>query len=92
MTAPKVGAPDTTAAGVAASQAQGQITDNTVIVGDCEDERKQQSTLAARLALRKYTLHELACGGFLIARWDRTAHCSDLGAVVAFLRRLGGQP
>ena len=52
--------------------------------------RKAQTTLAALLALRGYSLHELACGGFLVARWDRTLHCSDLAGVRAFYERLGG--
>ena len=88
MTAPNVGAPDT-AAGVA-GQARGQITNDTGIVGQPDAERKEVATLAARLAFKGFSLHELAGGGFLIARWDRTAHCSDLRAVAGFLRRVGG--
>ena len=36
-------------------------------------------------------LDDSAGGGFLISRWDRTAHCSDLGAVAGFLRRIEGE-
>ena len=43
-----------------------------------------------RAALAGYTLHELACGGFLVAKWDRTAHCRNLRAVAAFVRLVGG--
>jgi hypothetical protein len=88
MSGPNEGAPDT-AAGVA-GQAPGDRTESTAIVGQPDAERKEVATLAARLALRKFSLHELACGGYLIARWDRTVHCSDLQAVAAFLRRIGG--
>lgn len=52
--------------------------------------QKRLASGRAHLALKSYSLHELACGGFLIARWDRTTQCSDLGAVAAFLRRIGG--
>ena len=68
---------------------QGKTADASIIGHDA-DERKTLSTLAALLARKGYSLHELACGGFLIARFDRTAHCSDLGAVRAFYDRLGG--
>ena len=66
-------------------------TTNSSIIGHPDTERKAVATLAARLAFMGFSLHELACGGFLIARWDRTAHCSDLHAVAAFLRRVEGQ-
>ena len=61
---------------------------------DCAEDlaqRKEQARLGAHLARKGYSLHELAGGAFLIARWDRTAHCSDLRAVAGFLRRIGGQ-
>lgn len=63
---------------------------NSVIVADLDAGRKNYTTLQARLALRGYALHELSCGGYLIGRHDTTAHCSDLGAVAQFLRRIGG--
>jgi hypothetical protein len=37
-----------------------------------------------------YSVHELACGGYLVARWDRTLHCSDLAVVRQFYSRIGG--
>ena len=61
---------------------------------DCAEDlaqRKELARLGAHLALAGFNLHELAGGAFLIARWDRTAHCSDLRAVAGFLRRIGGQ-
>ena len=60
---------------------------------DCAEDlaqRKEQARLAAHLALAGFSLHELAGGGFLVAKWDRTAHCCDLRAVAGFLRRIGG--
>ena len=53
-------------------------------------QEKLRATLAAHLALKGYALHELSCGGYLISRWDRTSHCSDLGAVHGFVRRVLG--
>ncbi len=52
--------------------------------------QKRLASIRVHLALKSHSLHELTCGGLLIARWDRAAHCSDLGAVAAFLRRIGG--
>ena len=51
---------------------------------------KQLSTLRASLALKGYSLHELSCDGYLIARWNLTHHAPDLRAVGAFLRQIGG--
>ena len=50
---------------------------------------KRFATLAALLALKGYSLHALAGGGYLIARWDRTNHCSDLAQCRDFARRMG---
>ena len=85
MTAPDVRTPPARGANAEDTRA------NDTIVAPEDAERKEQARLAALLALAGgFSLHELACGGFLIARWDRTAHCSDLGQVAAFLRRIGG--
>ena len=58
----------------------------------CELEQgsKHFSTLRASLALKGYSLHELSCDGYLIARWNLTRHAPDLRAVGAFLRQIGG--
>ena len=45
--------------------------------------------LIAQLALRGYAVYEIE-SGFLIARWDRTLHCSNLGQVRAFHARISG--
>lgn len=47
-------------------------------------------TLQAQLALRGFALYELGEGGYLISRWDRTAHLDDLRGVRTFLDRVGG--
>jgi hypothetical protein len=58
----------------------------------CELEQgcKRFNTLRASLALKGYSLHELSCDGYLIARWNLTRHAPDLRAVGAFLRQIGG--
>lgn len=52
---------------------------------------KRFATLQALLALRGFQLIALSCGGFLICRWDRSAHAPDLRGVEAFLERVGGK-
>lgn len=47
-------------------------------------------TLRASLALKGYSLSELSCDGYLIARWSLTRQAPDLRAVGAFLRQIGG--
>lgn len=51
---------------------------------------KAPGAITARLMAKGYSLHELACGGYLVARWDRTLHCSDLAGVRQFYSRIGG--
>ena len=48
------------------------------------------ASLRAKLAEKGYSLSELACGGFLIARWNLTRNAPDLRSVGRFLRLLGG--
>lgn len=61
------------------------------IVGDGTGVDKKFATLAAHLALKGFALHRLTCGGYLIARWDRTAYAPDLRGVSAFLDRTEGR-
>jgi|KBSSwiStaDraftv2_1062776.scaffolds.fasta_scaffold4882005_2 hypothetical protein len=51
---------------------------------------KRFSTLQALLAMRGFQLIALSCGGFLICRWDRSAHAPDMRGVQAFYERIGG--
>lgn len=69
-------------------QAQEKL--RAIDTADNAGERKEFTTLAALLAIKGFSLYELSCGGYLIARWDRTAHCSDLAQVRAFHARIGG--
>ena len=48
------------------------------------------ASLRAKLGERGYSLSELSCGGFLIARWNLTRNAPDLRAVGRFLRLIGG--
>ena len=58
--------------------------------GQADDEQRTPFTsLRDRLALSGYSLHELSCDGYLIARWNLTRHAPDLRAVGAFLRQIG---
>ena len=47
-------------------------------------------SLRERLAEKGYSLSELSCGGYLIARWNLTRNAPDLRAVGRFLRLIGG--
>ena len=59
---------------------------------ELEQGNKRFSTLSASLALKGFSLHELSCDGYQIARWNLTRHAPDLRAVGAFLRVVGGAP
>ena len=48
------------------------------------------ASLRAKLAEKGYSLSELSCGGYLIARWNLTRNAPDLRAVGRFLRLIGG--
>ena len=86
MSRPHVEAPDSGATG----QAQGYSTTDTAIVGDDTAHSKRFATLQALLAIRGFQLIALSCGGFLICRWDRSAHAPDLRGVEAFYERVSG--
>ena len=82
MTAPDVRTPS-------ARRAHAENQNATIVTdGTCLD--KWFATLDTQLALKGYSLYSLAGGGFLVAKWNRTAHCSDLCAVAQFLRLIGG--
>ncbi len=54
------------------------------------DEQDHFASLRAKLACSGYSLSELSCGGFLIARWNLTRNAPDLRSVGHFLRLVGG--
>lgn len=68
-----------------------QCSTDEHIVGDDPGSSKRFVTLQALLAIRGFQLIALSCGGFLICRWDRSAHAPDLRGVEAFLERVGGK-
>lgn len=71
---------------VAAAQGiDGHWPSGKQIVADLMDRDKRFSTLAAHLAFRGYSLHPLSCGGYLIARHDRSTYAPDLRGVAGFL-------
>lgn len=86
MTAPHAKTPGEVGTGRALQEHQ---TANASIVSDSYDERKQYEHLRALLAFKKISLHELSCGGFLIASAFNTLHCPSLHEVKAFCHRAG---
>lgn len=66
-----------------------KTNDDTETLVDLDIERKTLATMAAKLALEGYSLHQLAHGGFVVTRWDRTFHSNDLAGVRGFCQRAG---
>lgn len=54
------------------------------------DERKTFATMQARAARCGCTLHELAGGGYLVAKWNYSRAVPCLRAVGDMLRQMGG--
>ena len=71
------------------SRFETQPTEPGSIFVDLDASRKAYLTLQAQLALKGYSLSELSGASYLVCRWDRSIHCSDLAQVRAFLFRLG---
>ena len=75
---------------------KGQVKANTT---DCAGEAqrsqdlgytdKTRATLAALLAIKGYSLHELADGTYLASKWNHTRPLRDLHAVQCFVRQVG---
>lgn len=86
MTAPHVKTPGEVGTGRALRE---QITADPSIVTDSHDEGKQYATLRALLAFKGISLHELSCGGYLIASAFNSLHCPSLHEVKAFCNRAG---
>ena len=63
--------------------------DDTETLIDLDADRKAFATIAARLALAGFSLHQLAHGGYMVSRWDRTFHSNDLAGVRGFAQRAG---
>lgn len=65
--------------------------DTSIVPADTEP-GKRLATLAARLALKGYSLHATAGGAYIVSRWDRSVVAADLDAVEGFLVRAGVRP
>lgn len=50
---------------------------------------KTRATLAALLALKGYSLHELADASYFASKWNHTRQLRDLHAVQCFARQVG---
>ena len=87
MTAPKTDAPHS----IAASEAPEQSTADADTVGDSDAQRKRLANVSAHLCRAGYALHHLSCGGYLIARWDRSTYAPDLRCAEAFLAQVTGR-
>lgn len=66
-----------------------KTNDDTETLVNLDSERKCLATMAAKLALAGFSLHQLAHGGYLVSRWDRTFHSNDLAGVRGFAQRAG---
>ena len=83
-------APEVRTSPARGTHAEDSSTQNGPIVSGSTCLDKSFAPPAAQLALLGFGLHGLALGGFRVAKRNRTAHCSDLGAVAQFLRLIGG--
>ena len=70
---------------------QTQHPNDTEIGAVCLDAAgKLKATAAAELALRGFSLQELADGSFAITRWNLCRPCAGLADVRQFIRQIGG--
>lgn len=85
MSGPEVKTPDSAATG----QASGQNKTGSSILIEGEVTDKQVRTMIATAALAGWEVHEMADGGFVVARWNLTRAVPDARALRGFLRVLG---
>ena len=57
---------------------------------DDEAAGKARATIAARFAMRGYSLHQLADDTYLVTRWNLSRPCVDLHAARRFLALVEG--
>lgn len=67
---------------------QDQVETNAPIVGDDPAHIKLRAELSTRVTLGGYQLHELSCGGFIVARHDFSQFAPDLRSVQCLAKRL----
>ena len=88
-------APDVQTPGCSPASTEHKTTDTTNCAGqsrqvqDLSRTDKSRATLAAKLAIAGYSLHEMADGSFLASRWNHTRPLRDLHAVLGFARQVG---
>lgn len=75
---------------VAAVQGSRDCQQDSHLHSAVEADPPQWARLKAEFALRGYALLNLAIGGFLVSRHDRTLYCPDLRAATAAFARLTG--
>lgn len=63
-----------------------------VSVAAMSTDAKVFATLAARLALKGFSLQRLDSGSYVIARWDRSINLATIEGVQAFADRVSGVP
>ena len=74
---------------VAAGQyAKDQSTNDLNFVTD-ERQRKDESTVIARLALAGYVVHRSNCNDYTVCKYGYAHYCQDLSELTAFAVRLG---
>ena len=73
-------------AGTTQSREQNEHTD----FADDSAAGKARATIAARFALRGYSLHQLADDSYLVTRWNLSRPCADLHAARRFLALVEG--
>jgi hypothetical protein len=68
-----------------------QIKADTLDCTEAGDDCKSLATTRAVAAMAGCQLHELASGGFLVARWNLSREFGDLQQVRRFLKSMGVQ-
>lgn len=82
-------APNADGADRANDQPRQDQTTNTETVADLDADRNAFATMAAKLCLAGYSLHEMAHGGYIVTRWNLVFHTNDLAGVRGFCVRAG---
>ena len=64
-------------------------SDSDVIVDGLQPCVERTARLRAELAQRGFELRQLPNGAYMVHRWGRAAHLTDLDGVAQFARRVG---
>lgn len=71
---------------IANHETHAQIVAPGQIVGNAE---KHLTTLKAQLALKGFSVHDLATGGYFVTKWNLTMLCPALADLEAFALQVG---